>query len=218
MKRLTRIANSCNTDKGSTCGDMHCYTEFYEPYFEKYEAPNILELGTYEGGSARMFSKFYDDNCKIWTCDIYDGFAESVSGLPNAKFFTLDLENKEEIKKLHDYFVSEGIEFDIVIDDASHAWRHQMNALCGFHDLVKKDGIYIIEDLNYSLIWSDPENSPLYFLNFLSENVMLTNEEYSELKNKIENVTIFNRRNEATDSMRERFGGRSITSIITFEK
>lgn len=218
MKRLTKIANAFGTDKGSTCGDMHCYTEFYEPYFEKYESPNILEIGTYLGGSAKMFSKFYDDDCKIWTCDIAEEFAESVSGMPNVVFNQLDLENKDAIKELHDYFKSNNIEFDIIIDDASHAWRHQMNAICGFHDLLKKDGIYIIEDLNYSLIWVDPEHSPLYFINFLDKNIMLTDEEYNELNSKIKDVIIYNRKNISTDSMKTKFGGRSITSIITFEK
>lgn len=218
MKRLTRIANICDTDKGSACGDMHCYTEFYEPYFEKYDNPNILEIGTYKGGSAKMFSKFYDDECKIWTCDCYSGFAESVSGMPNATFIELNLEYKDDIKKLHDYFKNEGIEFDIIIDDASHVWQHQMNAISGFHDLLKEGGIYIIEDLNYSLIWTDPENSPLYFINFQQENIMLTNEEYAELKSKMKDIVIFNRKNESTDTMKECFGGRSITSIITFEK
>ena len=218
MKRLTKIANSCGTDKGSACGDMHCYTEFYEPYFSKYESPNILEIGTYQGGSARMFSKFFDDDCKIWTCDIAEGFSDFVADMPNVTFKQLDLGDKNAVKALHDYFKENNIIFDIIIDDASHVWYHQMNALCGFHDLLKPDGIYITEDLNYSLIWEDPEHSPLYFLNFLDRNIMLTDEEYSELKSKIKDVTIFNRKNEATDSMREKFGGRSITSIITFEK
>ena len=218
MKRLTKLANIYDTDKGSTQGDKHCYTEFYEPYFEKYESPNILELGTYMGGSTKMFSKFYDDICKIWTCDIAVESKDYVSNMPNVTFVQLDVSNKDAIKELHDYFKNEGIEFDIIIDDASHVWFHQMNAINGFHDLLKSDGIYIIEDLNYSLIWEDPEDSPLYFLNFLDENIMLTKEEYFELKTKIKDVIIFNRKNETTDTMKEKFGGRSITSIITFEK
>ena len=218
MKRLTKLANLYGTDKGSKCGDAHHYTEFYEQFLEKYESPNILELGTYEGASAKMFLKFYDDDCRIWTCDISENAKPYVEGLPNVTFIQLDLNDKDAISRVHDYFKENNIEFDIIIDDASHVWQHQMNALCGFHDLVKEDGIYIVEDLNYSLIYTDPENSPLYFINFLRENIMLTNEEYAELKAKTKDVVIFSRKNETTEPMREMFGGRSITSVITFEK
>lgn len=213
MNRLTKIADKyCYTDKG-TNGDGHLYTEFYQPFFEKFENPKILEFGTYMGGSAHMFNDFFDGNCEIWTCDIgYDAY-DYIKDIPNIHFEHIDLNSQELINKFKEKL--NGIKFDIIIDDAEHVWWQQLNLLYNFHDYLNNNGIYIIEDLQNSRIYTDPENSPLYFLNFLSPNIMLSKEQNDKILSSIKDVQIFNRKNDGKD-MVEYFGGRSITSIITF--
>lgn len=214
MNRLTRIADKCGTDKGSI-NDAHLYTEFYQQFFEKYEFPKILEFGTWKGGSTKMFNDFFDGDCMIWTCDILKESQEYVKGMDNVLFKNVDISNGEQLNELYESL--KDIEFDIIIDDASHVWGDQMSLLSKFHKLLKKDGIYILEDIHYSRLYADSENSPLFFLNFLKPNVQLTQEENDELINKIKDVQIYSRKNNSEDMVKY-FGGRSITAIITFEK
>jgi hypothetical protein len=39
-------------------------------------------------------------------------------------------------------------QFDVIIDDGSHAWEHQLETLKNFYPYLKQNGIYIIEDIN----------------------------------------------------------------------
>lgn len=140
---------------------------------------------------------------------------EYVSGMSNVNFVNVDISKGEELSKL--YEALKDIQFDIIIDDASHIWGDQMSLLSKFHKLLKQDGIYILEDIHYSRLYSDMENSPLFFLNFLTPNVQLTEEENKELIDKIKDVQIYSRKNNSENMVKE-YGGRSMTAIITFEK
>lgn len=219
MQRLSRIANKVGTDKGTNWEDSHSYTEFYQQFFEKYEHPNILEIGTYLGRSAKMFEEFYDGECKIYTCDIIPS-EEYIQDVPTAEYIYVDEGRGDSLFELKDKL--KDIKFDIIIDDASHVWEHQFNGLTALHDMLTDDGIYILEDLHYSRIYGeDPNvtcNSPLYFLSFLFPSNSMGAEDNKELLDKIEDVYIFSRRNESTEQMREWYGGRSMTAIITFRK
>lgn len=217
MERLSRIANKVGTDKGTNHEDSHGYTEFYQKFFEKYEHPNILEIGTYLGRSAKMFEEFYDGDCTIYTCDIIPS-EEYIKDVETATYIYVNESDGESLKKLHDSL--KGVKFDIIIDDASHVWQDQFNGLTALHDLLSEDGIYVLEDIHYSRLYGQENavNSPLFFLNFLFPSACLGEEDYNELVNKIDNVYIFSRKNESTQEMREWYGGRSMTAIITFVK
>lgn len=214
MNRLTRIADKYETDKGSV-NDAHLYTEFYQRFFEKYEFPKILEFGTWHGGSTKMFNDFFDGDCLIWTCDIMKESQEYVSGMSNVNFINVDISKGEELSKLYESL--KDIQFDIIIDDASHIWGDQMSLLSKFHKLLKREGIYVLEDIHYSRLYPDMENSPLFFLNFLTPSIQLTEEENKELIDNIKDVQIYSRKNNSENMVKE-FGGRSMTAIITFEK
>ena len=215
LKRLTKLANKFGTDKGTTVDDAHGYTEFYQQFFEKYENPKILEIGTYKGASARMFNEFYDGECEIWTCDCANEFSKYVADMPNVHFIQLDANDMAWILQVKSDLSNIG--FDIIIDDASHIWQHQMNLISGFHSLLNEGGIYIIEDIHYSRLSCEVRESPLFFLNFLWENSLITKEENDELIGKIKDIQIFSRKNHSYE-MDTKWGGRSMTAVITFEK
>jgi SAM-dependent methyltransferase len=217
MKRLTKLANKYETDKGTTFDYKHGFTEFYEPFLRKYEHPRILELGVGGGGSEKMFDKYYDGDCEIYCVDIMD-LGYLFEGKDNIHFFNLDLGNENDVLA----FINSlnGLKFDIIIDDASHVWEHQFNGLTALHDMLSDDGIYILEDLHYSRIYGeDPNvtcNSPLYFLSFMFRSNSMDDKDNKELLDKIEDIYIFSHRNESTEQMREWYGGRSMTAVITF--
>lgn len=215
MNRLSKLANKWKTDKGTAWEDSHGYTEFYQQFFEKYENPKIIEIGTYLGGSVHMLNEFFDGDCEIWALDWDEAAKPYLEDLPNVHFVQLDAGDKEGIERFRQEMAD--VEFDIIIDDASHIWQHQMNLVSGLHSLLKKDGIYIIEDIHFSRLFIDMDNSPLFFVNFLQPNIMLTEEENNELINKIDQVQIFSRKNNV-GRMVEAYGGRSMTCVLTFEK
>lgn len=214
MKRLTKLANKYNTDKGTEYWFAHGFTEFYEPYFAKYENPTILEIGTAEGGSAKMLNEFFDGDCTIYTIDIDKETGKNVEGYDNIKFFNVDCSNEDEINK----FLNEdaaGVDFDIIIEDASHLWVHQMLSLYFFGKRVKKGGLFVLEDLHTSYVKEhEVTESPLYFLNFFEGGYGLYDYEVRELTERIKDVIIYNRYNEKNCDF---FKHRSVTAIITFK-
>ena len=216
MKRLDKIANKNQTDKGTNFEDSHGYTLFYEPYFEKYENPTILDLGTYHGGSAKMFNDFYDGDCEIYTVDINSYAYDYVSDIKNIHFIQEDLSTLEGVNSLSEKIKDK--RFDIILDDASHVSGQQFSCLYGLNKLLKKNGIYIIEDIHFSRIWDqNPIETPLYFVTFLNKVPSYSDEQFQDLKNRIKDVIIFSHKNETTEDMKIFWGGRSITALLNFE-
>ena len=216
MKRLTKLANKHKTDKGTEFSYAHGFTEFYEPFFEKYENPTILELGVDKGASEKMLNDFYDGNCTIYCVDIEDK-SDLFKDYDNIKFFQCDLSTRENISELISRL--ESVSFDIIIDDASHKWADQFLSLSMVSPLLKEDGVYILEDLHTSYeseIFGEGEDfvqSPLYFLVYLNFNKFLAEEEYYGLRYRIKDINIIN-----LDGGCWNRNSRSITSIITFKK
>ena len=213
MKRLTKLANKYKTDKGTEYWYSHGFTDFYESYFEKIENPTILEIGTGDGGSAKMLNRFFDGECTIYTVDINSECAKNVEGYDNIKFINLDCSNEEIINKLFNEILT-NIDFDIIIEDGSHLWDHQMISLYFLSKHLKNNGIYVLEDLHTSYFSeSNPAQSPLYYLNFFNEGCGLYDYETEDLNSRIKDVIIFNRFNEKNNEFRNR----SVTAIITFK-
>lgn len=217
MKRLTKLANRYKTDKGTEYDFKHGFTEFYEPFFEKYEHPKILELGVGGGGSEKMFNKFYDGDCEIYCVDIMD-LGYLFENNKNIHFTCLDLGNESEV--LH--FISSlgDIKFDIIIDDASHLPTHQYISLINFRKCLSDDGIFVIEDLHTSYdksFVSFFNETPLMFLSGLKYNSFFYSEnEHKALVDAIEDIITFNHRND--NEKMNGYNNRSVTAVITFKK
>jgi hypothetical protein len=63
MKSLTELANFYRTDKGSTFGCSHNYTENYDKIMSplRDKNVNILEIGVLHGNSIRMWSDYFSN-------------------------------------------------------------------------------------------------------------------------------------------------------------
>lgn len=215
MKRLTKLGNRYETDKGTEYEFAHGFTDFYEPYFDKFENPTILEIGAARGSSAKMLNDFFDGDCIIYTVDINDE-GKNVEGYDSIHFFQADCGSEEGIRGLINNVLHD-IKFDIIIEDASHLWDHQMMSLYFFSKCLNKDGIYILEDLHTSFLAGSVEErttTPLYYLNFLEGGQGLYESERDELNKRIKDIIIFSRHNEKNCDF---FKHRSITSLITFK-
>ena len=216
MKRLTKLANKYDTDKGTEYDYKHGYTEFYEPFFKKYEHPKILELGVGGGGSEKMLNQFYDGDCEIYCVDIMD-LGYLFKDYENIHFTCLDLGNEGSVLAFIDSL--ENVKFDIIIDDASHLPEHQYVSLINFRKCLTDSGIFVMEDLHTSYDGSFSSffnETPLMFLSGLKYNRFFFNEEeYNELINDLGDIIIYNRYNPSKKM--EPWNNRSVTAIITFK-
>lgn len=121
-------------------GDMLAKYEFF---FDKYrkEHINVLELGVDLGGSVRMLEEYFV-NANVIGVDINKKCKKNETERINIKI--LNVGDEEELAKL------KGLVPQIIIDDASHFWSHQLKALLVLWETLNRGGVYIIEDIHTS--------------------------------------------------------------------
>ena len=136
---LDAIGLRHGTDKASS---EHNYLSFYEMFFSdlKEEDISLLEIGVLGGASLRTWRDYFT-KAKIVGADISPlvKFHES----DRIEIELLDQSNVEELTRT-------GIKhgpFDIIIEDGSHFWEHQVTCLRTLFPFVKDGGMYIVEDL-----------------------------------------------------------------------
>ena len=146
--RLSEIGKYHGTDKGhedhSFMGSS--YLDIYENYFLEHRDKDIsvLEIGVKDGASLRTWRAYFG-NAKIYGIDID----------PRCKHFEedrirIDIGSQDDPEFLNNCFGPD-VNFDIIIDDASHVNRL---TIASFEHLFNKrlnsGGIYILEDLHCS--------------------------------------------------------------------
>lgn len=144
MNTLTQIGCRYGTDKA----DYHGFTEFYQQYIEKFEAPRILEIGIWHGASLRMWDEFFKEKARIVGLDIAD---KSYLFTDHARISTIQADATDpQATELCQALVS-GLLFDIIIDDGGHTMAQQQTTLIRFWPLLAPGGVFIMEDLHSSL-------------------------------------------------------------------
>jgi hypothetical protein len=153
--RLQDIHLNYRTDKGTT----HSYINIYdELFFSVQDRPmHILEIGVLFGESLKLWNDYFK-NSKIYGIDnfsqkdghsyhnyrpvIFDNVKKDLCTYDRIELFNIDSENINEVNNnLKDLF------FNIIIDDASHSLKNQMNNIKNFIPRLKLNGFYIIEDV-----------------------------------------------------------------------
>ena len=121
----------------------HKYSEFYEKFFKniKKEKLDIFEIGSFKGNAtASLF--FYFKNSIIHSADLYpDIFCYSSKRIKN---FKLDSSSSKDLSK-----ISKKMSYDIIIEDAGHYLKDQIISLFKLFPNLKKNGIFIIEELDF---------------------------------------------------------------------
>ncbi len=126
------------TDKNTT----HSYGNVYNQLFEKYKisASSILEIGFDCGASLQAYSEYFE-NAQIYGIDIRDNMNNLFKYNPRITTLIGDATDPNNVNHFDK-------EFDIIIEDGSHLVEHQIQHFRDFYSKVKKDGLYIIEDVN----------------------------------------------------------------------
>lgn len=138
--RLDEIGQLHGTDKSSA---EHNYLNKYEFFLSKWKNKrfNMLELGVFRGASIKMWRDFFP-NATIYAVDV-DSEARQYTA-ENRKVIIADLSLYKNVSELS------VLKSEIIVDDASHMWRHQIMALLVLFDSLPHGGVYIVEDIETS--------------------------------------------------------------------
>lgn len=139
---LDDIGVKHGTDKSSI---HHNYLVFYERFLEKFrfETIKILEIGVFEGRSLRMWEEYFQFG-RIVGADINPDFQKHKSDR-----ISVELLDQSKDSDLMSIGHAHG-NFDLIIDDGSHIWEHQIKTLKYLFPIVRSGGIYILEDIDTS--------------------------------------------------------------------
>lgn len=154
-ENLSDLADRYGSDKGTS---KHRYTELYHMLFHPFrdQQINFLEMGLLIGGpehgksadretkdvpSIRMWLEYFT-KAQITGLDVCD-FAWFTHERFN--FIRCNMDDRANIAAAREKMA----DFDIIIDDASHASHHQQSAFLELFPKLKQGGMYIIEDLRW---------------------------------------------------------------------
>jgi hypothetical protein len=170
-----------NTDKIL----YHRYDRIYDKFLRDFRNKKIklFEIGCGgEAASFKMWLEFFP-NANVYSMDISENFK-----VDRGEVFFGD---QSKIEDLQNALNKVGIS-DIIIDDGSHHPQHQLNTfLFLFDKMLKRGGVYIIEDIecNYWKQGTEIYGYPIGNLNivdFFYSTPHRINEEFSGLKNNLD--------------------------------
>lgn len=170
---LTRLADRFGTDKGSAAFAGHGYSRIYHELFAplRGQPVRLLEIGLLHHadpawsahpwqGPARatrapslaMWAAYFPQGA-IFGFDINDFSAVTIE---RCRILRGDMGSREDLQALvHE----SGGDFDIVIEDGSHASHHQQVALATLFPGVRPGGFYVVEDMNWQPAGLEPEGA-----------------------------------------------------------
>ena len=142
LETLDAIGLRHGTDKAS---DRNNLLAFYEQFLEKIrnERVCVLEIGVLNGGSARTWRDYF-----------HRGHVIGVDIDPETRKYaddrlTIHIADQSSVTDL-DYIAKRFGPFDLIIDDGSHVWDHQILTFKHLMPCVAAGGFYILEDLDTS--------------------------------------------------------------------
>ena len=151
---LCEIGKEYDTDKSSQRSNVtnvrHChpYTLFYDSLFKnrKNDVLEIAELGILDGGSLRMWQKYFA-NSNIygfeWNQELINRFKNNFNN-ERITLANIDVTNAHSIKNA---FANVNVMYDLIIEDTTHQFEDQIRVIENSYSYIKPGGILIIEDI-----------------------------------------------------------------------
>lgn len=166
---ISKLCETHGTDKGYINNysntfnwDRHAYSNFYFNLFNERrdDVKLVFEVGigtnnpnlprynmgiNYKPGSSLRVWKDYFKNAEIYGADLDKTIL--FNNEDKIHTFYVDQLDSGSIKKMWDNIGKTN--FDIIIDDGLHTYDANLNFFLNSFDKLKKNGIYIIEDVQY---------------------------------------------------------------------
>lgn len=141
MNILEELGKKYGTDK---IGKHNYLPVYYEMFKDRRETvKNVLEIGVGEGKGLRMWKDFFT-NARIYGAD---NEVERLFNEERIQVYLIDQSLAKDVMEMSYW----SYKMDLVIDDGSHDPMDQMFTCFGLMPFLKKDVVYVIEDV------ADPE-------------------------------------------------------------
>lgn len=138
-----------NTNKSPYNLDGHRsgYTGLYYLLFShiQNQTLTVAEIGIEKNASTKLWRNFFV-NSEIHGFEFEENKIKNAINdkLPNTFYHYIDSGNSKSIDKA---FKETNKKFDIIIDDSTHLFEHQINIIYNAHNYLKDNSILIIEDI-----------------------------------------------------------------------
>lgn len=150
----------------------HDYLKRYAELFDhrREAVSSVLEIGVQEGGSVRMWEEYFP-NATILGLDIDPAYKKHEGGRRIILIGDSTSKGTADIVRAH-----HPDSFDLVIDDGSHHPADQVSTFETFFPLVKKGGMYAIEDIGHTrgplrLVVNQHLSELIHGINFWPRNI-----------------------------------------------
>lgn len=150
MSFLNELGLKYRTDKAvdgkkGEAGKGHDYLRVYERFSarERQDVRKVLEIGVQKGASIRMWQEYFP-SAEIYGLDI----AASALNVTGDRIHIELLDQSDAVAL--DAFATRNGPFDLIIEDGSHLWSHQIVGMQTLLRHVRPGGQYIVEDLHTS--------------------------------------------------------------------
>ena len=158
--------------KGKASDKWESYLSYYDKIFLPLKQNNIslLEIGIQNGGSLETYLEYFKNAKNIIGCDKKQKCSLLKYSDPKINLVIGDINSNEVYQKIQKISDS----YDIIIDDGSHISTDIIISFLKYFPLLRKGGIYIIEDTHtlYSKKYGGGlfnQNSAINFFKLLVE-------------------------------------------------
>ena len=140
------------------------YFDIYERHFASFRNRDItfLEIGVFHGGSLQMWKQFFGPKARIIGIDI-----NPICKTYEEEGISIEIGSQEDRAFLK-YLSEKYGPFDIVLDDGGHTMSQQIISFEELYPQVRRDGIYVCEDLHtsYWRDWGGGYRQPFTFIEY----------------------------------------------------
>jgi hypothetical protein len=137
---------------GRTLDKWVHYFPIYDHHLSRFrnQAPSVLEIGVFEGGSLSMWDRYFGSSSKLVGLDIDPAAAGKVD--PRMTVVIGDQSDPAVLESV----VQRYGPFDVIIDDGGHTMEQQISSIEALFPTLSDGGVYIVEDCHTSY-WEEFE-------------------------------------------------------------
>ena len=153
---LCLLGQATGTDKtplNSNGGHRHPYTAVYTMLLSQYKNTPVrfVEIGIAGGASVVMWDHYFKNpGAELHFFDCGEEFLKHARGGiagPKAKFSFMDVSKDGDVLRALKESSKWGQPYDVILDDSSHNFEHQMRIVREGWSMLRQGGMFIIEDV-----------------------------------------------------------------------